>query len=135
MMNSPHSHWKELQSTVDAVERVILDSEDDEILLEAPFHSDATAEVRALITKRLTSQGVSLRPQSKELRRSGTPSDLAGRLALLREIATRRPDVATQLAAVFGAKMAPTSADIDRLVDDLIQPNAFPKAPPKGASE
>ena len=130
-MSSPRSQWTELQSTLDAVERVIMDAEDEVILLEAPFGRDVTADVRALIVKRLPSQGTHLRPQTKERRRSDTPVDLAGRLALLREIAARRPDVAPRLAAVFGAKMTPTSADIDKLVEDL----SFPKKTPKDASQ
>lgn len=133
-MNSPPNQWKELQSTLDAVERVILDAEDDEILLEAPFDRDVAADVRALIKKRLPSHGVNLRAQSKERRRSAAPSDLAGRLALLREIAARRPDVAPRLAAVFGAKTTPTSADIDKLVEDFVKVNALPKEPPKDPS-
>lgn len=116
----------QLERTISALEQMILTTSDREII------SGGTSEashVTAIIAKSMarcdtsTDNGVlDLRSRSKPKRQpSLAVNDWQSRIAFLRDLMATRPELSPRLGAVFGTGRTPTSEELNKLTDELIQ--------------
>lgn len=129
-------HWPNnvdrLERTISALEQLILTSSDREIISEGTSEAH---HVKAIIAKSVamcdtsTGSGVSdLRSRSKPKRQtSRAASEWQSRIAFFRDLIATRPDLSPRLGTVFGAGRTPTSEELSKLTDELIQQGLIAK--------
>lgn len=128
-----------LDSTISALEQLILSAPDDEILSQNRRGSRAIDDVRTLIERCLANRDALAQParsapersQARGRRASRASKDWASRLAFLQRLAAARPDLSPRIRAVFGSGRTPTSKELDDLTEELIRLGVLPKDGPE----
>lgn len=124
MTRSMISKWN---SVVTALEDLILAAPDSDLAKDRVALAEAR-DVRELIDPKSK-----VRPRVKAKNREARPkaltvrADLAGRLALLRELAMTRPELKPRLGLVFGAKGRASADKVNDLIDELIRSGILKK--------
>ncbi len=114
MTRSMIAKWN---SVVTALEGLILAAPDSDLTQDRVVLAEAR-DVRKLID-----------PKTKETRSKALTvrADLAGRLALLRELAMTRPELKPRLGLVFGAKGKASADKVNDLIEELIRSGILKK--------
>lgn len=125
-MTHRHNNLDRLERTLSALEQLVLTASDREIVSEG---TSEARHVKTIIARNVakcdtsTHSGVSdLRSQSKPKKRPAQAvSDWQSRIAFFRNLMATRPDLSPRLGTVFGAGRTPTSEELNKLTDELIQ--------------
>lgn len=116
-----------LDAVLTALEELVLAAPNSELI------EDRAALVEAQDVRKLINRKIKIRrsvgaknPQTKPKPLTVLP-DLAGRLAVLRELALTRPELKPRLGLVFGAKGRASADKVNDLVDELIRAGILKK--------
>lgn len=128
-----------LDSTVSALEQLILSASDDEIVSQDPRGNRAIDDVRTLIKRCLADRDALSQPASsaperaraKSRRVSQASKDRANRLAFLQRLAAARPELSPRVRAVFSSGRTPTTKELDDLTEELTRLGLLPKGGPE----
>lgn len=119
-----------LENMISALEKMILEAKDEEILTKGQGEEHAVSDARTLVEKQLLKYKQSLKPVVKNVKRivradvmnaPRVPRDVAGRLQLLRKLLTTRPDLTPRLSSAFSAGRNPSDQEVNKLTEELIR--------------
>lgn len=133
MIHRP-SNIELLDSTLSALERLILETPDDEVLSWIAEKNHGVADIRALIEQHLGDSKIFPSKRSVVARRSNSnkkqPTSVTrnrnARLAFLRRLLASRPDLSPQLRAAFTAGKVPSNKELDDVMVELIRLGVLP---------
>jgi hypothetical protein len=122
--------FTKFENTLSVVEHMILTAPDEEIIADAKKIDGNGSDVRALINKRLElirngSNRLAIKDRlvesnQKASKNWGTGNWLA-KLAVLQEMARINPRIAPHVGAMLSSGKNPTSEDVEKLTNELIQ--------------
>ncbi len=130
-MNRHTERTDRLDNMLSAIEKLYLEAGNNEILDVVSGENSAVSEVRALIDQQVAKHKQSLKPLVKVggkklvgadvIGSSRIPSDIAGRLKLLRRLVATRSDVPPRMISVFSGEREPSDDEVNELMNDLIR--------------